>query len=31
MTVIENVMKAQVDILKKSRQEAYDKGIEMLV
>lgn len=31
MTVIENIMKAQIDILKISRQEAYDKGIELLM
>lgn len=31
MTVIENIMKAQVDILKRSKQDAYDKGIEMLM
>lgn len=31
MTVIENIMKAQVDILKRSKQEAYDKGIELLM
>lgn len=30
MTVIENVMKAQTDILKRSPQEAYDKGMELL-
>lgn len=30
MTVIENVMKAQVDILGRTPQEAYDKGIELL-
>ncbi|MCQ2355256.1 MAG: amino acid ABC transporter ATP-binding protein, partial [Clostridia bacterium] len=30
MTVIENIMKAQVDILKRSPQDAYDKGIELL-
>ena len=29
-TVIENVMAAPMDILKKSKQEAYDKGIELL-
>lgn len=31
MTVIENIMKAQVEILKRSKQEAYDKGIELLM
>ncbi|MBQ4255322.1 MAG: amino acid ABC transporter ATP-binding protein, partial [Bacilli bacterium] len=30
LTVIENIMLAQIDILKKSRQEAYDKGMELL-
>ena len=30
MTVIENIMAAPIDLLKKSRQEAYDKGIELL-
>ena len=30
LTVIENVMAAPMDILKKSKQEAYDKGIELL-
>ena len=30
LTVIENIMKAQVDILKRSPQDAYDKGIELL-
>ena len=30
LTVIENLMCAQVDILKKSRQEAYDTGVELL-
>ena len=30
LTVIENVMKPQIDILKRSRQEAYDKAIELL-
>lgn len=30
MTVIENLMAAPVDILKKSKQEAYDTGIELL-
>ena len=30
MTVIENVMYAPVKLLKKSRQEAYDKGMELL-
>lgn len=30
MTVIENVMKAQIDILKRSTQEAYNKGMELL-
>ena len=30
LTVIENVMAAQMDILQKSKQEAYDKGIELL-
>ena len=30
MTVIENIMSAPVDLLGKNRQEAYDKGIELL-
>lgn len=30
MTIIENVMSGQVDLLHKTRQEAYDKGIELL-
>ncbi|MDO4731804.1 MAG: amino acid ABC transporter ATP-binding protein [Clostridia bacterium] len=30
MTVIENIMAAPVDLLGKSRQEAYDKGMELL-
>lgn len=30
LTVIENLMLAQVDILKKTKQEAYDKGMELL-
>lgn len=30
LTVIENLMAASVDILHKSRQEAYDKGVELL-
>jgi polar amino acid transport system ATP-binding protein len=30
MNIIENVMAAPVDLLKKSRQEAYDKGMELL-
>ena len=30
LTVIENLMLAQIDILKKSKQEAYDTGIELL-
>ena len=30
MTVIENIMAGPVDLLGKSRQEAYDKGIELL-
>ncbi|MBR3538469.1 MAG: amino acid ABC transporter ATP-binding protein [Eubacterium sp.] len=30
LTVIENLMLAQVDILKRSNQEAYDTGIELL-
>ena len=30
MTVIENVMMPQIDILKKDRQEAYDKAVELL-
>ena len=30
MTVIENIMTAPMDLLGKSRQEAYDKGIELL-
>ena len=30
MTVIENIMAAPMDLLGKSRQEAYDKGIELL-
>lgn len=30
MTVIENLMIAPVDLLKKSKQEAYDKGMELL-
>lgn len=30
MTVIENIMAAPVDLLGKTKQEAYDKGIELL-
>lgn len=30
MTVIENIMKAPMDVLGKTKQEAYDKGIELL-
>ena len=30
MTVIENIMAAPMDLLGKSKQEAYDKGIELL-
>ena len=30
LTVIENLMLAQIDILKRSKQEAYDTGIELL-
>ena len=30
LTVIENIMKAPVDLLKKSRQEAYDQGMHLL-
>ena len=30
MTVIENIMKGPVELLGKSRQEAYDRGIELL-
>lgn len=30
MTVIENIMAAPVDLLGKSKQEAYDKGMELL-
>ncbi len=30
LTVIENIMTPQIDILGKSRQEAYDKGVELL-
>ena len=30
MTVIENIMAAPMDLLGKSRQEAYDKGMELL-
>lgn len=30
MTVIENLMAAPIDLLKKSRQEAYDRGMELL-
>ena len=30
MTVIENIMSAPVDLLGKTKQEAYDKGIELL-
>ncbi len=30
LTVIENLMIAQIDILKKSRQEAYDTGVSLL-
>ena len=30
MTVIENIMTAPVDLLGKSKQEAYDKGMELL-
>ncbi len=29
-TIIENIMMGQVDLLKRSRQEAYDKGMELL-
>lgn len=30
MNIIENIMAAPVDLLKKSKQEAYDKGMELL-
>ena len=30
MTVIENIMKAPVELLGKSRQDAYDRGLELL-
>lgn len=30
LTVIENIMLAQTELLRKSRQEAFDKGIELL-
>ena len=30
LTVIENIMAAPVDLLKKSKQEAYDRGMELL-
>ena len=30
LTVIENIMKPQTDILKRSRQEAYDRGVQLL-
>lgn len=30
MTVIENIMAAPMDLLKKTKQEAYDKGMELL-
>ncbi len=30
LTVIENIMQAQIDILKKSKQESYDLGIKLL-
>ena len=30
LNVIENIMLAQVDLLKRSRQEAYDKGMDLL-
>ena len=30
LTVIENLMLAQIDILKRSKQEAYDRGMELL-
>lgn len=30
LTVIENIMMAQMDLLGRSKQEAYDKGIELL-
>ena len=30
MTVIENIMAAPIDVLGKSKQEAYDKGMELL-
>lgn len=30
LTVIENIMKAPVDLLKKPRQQAYDEGMELL-
>lgn len=30
LTVIENLMLAQIDILKRSKQEAYDTGVELL-
>ena len=30
LTIIENIMLPQIDILKKTKQEAYDKGVELL-
>jgi len=30
LTIIENIMKPQVDILKRTKQEAYDKAVELL-
>ena len=30
LTAIENVMKPQIDLLSRSRQEAYDRGIQLL-
>ena len=30
LTVIENIMLAQIDLLKRSRQEAYDEGMKLL-
>ena len=30
MNIIENIMAAPIDLLKKSKQEAYDKGMELL-
>ncbi len=30
LTVIENLMLAQMDILKRSKQEAYEKGVQLL-